>query len=338
MAAISYTSGNNWEFFLSRKADAGAVYGAVDCGGKLVYERLTPSRVPSVVYTKARPVTPLKLFLFPFKESVLPAVSPTENAVVIGPASCDLAGLSILDRVFAGGEFKDPSYPERRARLTIVSVDCQQPYQTCFCESVGVRPYAERLFDVNLTALADGFLVEVGSEKGAQFLEGLQTEEAGGDRLAQRAALREKAARAVREINSQFDLADIPERIRGIEMAERWQTEDVSRCVQCGSCNFNCPTCVCFLLEDTGTPERFEKMRLWDACLFPGYARMAGGATPRRTLFERYAHRLLCKYSYMVDNFGTVGCTGCGRCIAGCIGRIDKRKVLSEVVVSRTPA
>jgi len=57
---------------------------------------------------------------------------------------------------------------------------------------------------------------------------------------------------------------------------------------------------------------------------------MASGATPRPTLYDRYANRLLCKYWYMVENFGMVGCTGCGRCIAGCIGKIDKRKVLSE--------
>jgi ferredoxin len=33
----------------------------------------------------------------------------------------------------------------------------------------------------------------------------------------------------------------------------------------------------------------------------------------------------------MVENFKMIGCTGCGRCIAGCPGKIDKRKVLSSI-------
>ncbi|HOJ39559.1 MAG TPA: 4Fe-4S dicluster domain-containing protein [bacterium] len=135
----------------------------------------------------------------------------------------------------------------------------------------------------------------------------------------------------MRSYNLDFHLPeDLPSRLAGELSAEAWK-EVWQDCVQCGSCTHVCPSCVCFFLEDTTRGDSFEKRRTWDSCLFPGYARMASGVSPRPHLYERYRNRLACKYVYLVRNFGLVGCTGCGRCIDGCAGRIDKRKVLRKI-------
>ena len=72
-------------------------------------------------------------------------------------------------------------------------------------------------------------------------------------------------------------------------------------------------------------------MRSFDSCQWNGYARVAGGATPRPKMFERFRNRYLCKFLFMKSNFDLLGCTGCGRCTEACAGNIDFRKVVKRV-------
>jgi len=102
-------------------------------------------------------------------------------------------------------------------------------------------------------------------------------------------------------------------------------------CVECSACNFTCPTCTCFLLLDQAGGGRFEKHKVWDACLKAGYARVAGGANPRGKLFERLQNRYHCKFDYSFDRLNRYTCVGCGRCIDGCAGSIDMRKIFVEL-------
>jgi len=62
-----------------------------------------------------------------------------------------------------------------------------------------------------------------------------------------------------------------------------------------------------------------------------GYARVAGGGSPRPKMFERFRNRYLCKFNYMQSNFNEPGCTGCGRCIDTCPATIDFRNVINSV-------
>ena len=58
---------------------------------------------------------------------------------------------------------------------------------------------------------------------------------------------------------------------------------------------------------------------------------MAGGSSPRLGLMERFRHRYLHKLEYFPKDFQMEACTGCGRCIQGCMGKIDMRKVLKSL-------
>ncbi len=328
-----YINRQDWESFLKGKATGHKLFAPVDSRGLLLYTRIDLDNASDIVYNRARPVEPLKLFFYPFNERVTPGVEEISDFVVMGPASCDLKGLEILDSVFSDGDFKDPNYARRRDAGLVISFDCRAPYSCCFCEMVGVHPYPEKNFDINLSGFEDGFLVDVGSEKGMKFLgEDQRFFQTTSEQLSKREKVRRQVSEQINENNRRFDLSSL-DRMPHLHETEFWKVpRDVENCVQCGSCTNNCPTCVCFLLEDTGDSRQFRKTKVWDSCLFPGYAKMAGGASPRPTLYDRYANRLLCKYWYMVDNFGIKGCTGCGRCIDGCIGKIDKRGVLTEVL------
>ncbi|MCM8769554.1 MAG: 4Fe-4S dicluster domain-containing protein [Candidatus Omnitrophica bacterium] len=323
---------SEWVNFLGKKSQQSELMAPVLSGSFLHYQKCQGEELKQVVWSQVRPVQPVKFFFFPYHEEILPGLSEQSPRVILGVTACDLAGLQVLDRIFAQSDFKDPNYQKRRERTLIISGDCYAPIDVCFCEKVGLQPYPEKGFDLNVSALEGGFLLEVGSEKGRNFLSELTgLSEASEEQLHQQAKMRNKAKETVLQFNQPFNFpSDLPNKIQPLLLAEEWK-EVWQKCVQCGSCNFICPSCACFFLEDQSRGESFEKARTWDACLFPGYARMASGVSPRPHLYERYRNRLACKYVYLPGNFGLVGCTGCGRCIDGCAGRIDKRKVLTKI-------
>ena len=103
----------------------------------------------------------------------------------------------------------------------------------------------------------------------------------------------------------------------------RWD-EVAGRCLTCGNCTQVCPTCFCTAVSDsndlaTGATER---VRRWDSCFSVEFAYLHGGsvrASPR----ARYRQWMTHKLAHWVDQFGTSGCVGCGRCITWCPVGID---------------
>jgi hypothetical protein len=84
-------------------------------------------------------------------------------------------------------------------------------------------------------------------------------------------------------------------------------------------------------LNDETKAQKFIKERTYDSCQWNGYARVAGGGTPRPEMGKRFRNRYLCKFDYMPHNFEEIGCTGCGRCTDACAGGIDFREVVRDV-------
>ncbi len=295
-------------------------------------------------YTGFRPVASTKIFLFEAKEKVAeywtkekPAERSPEKVVLVGPAACDLVAIRSLDAIFLSGDFQDVFYQRRRENTTLISMECTAPQKTCFCTSIGGAPHAEEGFDLNLFAAANGFLVDIGPGKGEALEKRFSSllREPTKETLAERQKAREKAAAAVREFNRGLELPDERKDVldTGLE-SEAW-AEHVSTCVECSACIYACPTCHCFNLYDQPVQGHFERVKTWDSCAYAGYARMAGGGTPMPRLLERFRHRYLHKFSYYPENFDLEACSGCGRCIQVCPGKIDMRKVIRAVAESR---
>ena len=70
----------------------------------------------------------------------------------------------------------DTAYARRRAQLFVVAVSCTEPADTSFCASVGCGPGVTGGYDLALTELTDGYVVESGSASGADLLDRLPTE------------------------------------------------------------------------------------------------------------------------------------------------------------------
>ncbi len=139
------------------------------------------------------------------------------------------------------------------------------------------------------------------------------------------------------ETNKDFKFAaSVQAMVEGKDESPVW-AEMSETCVGCGACTNICPSCHCFFLAELAphtenrNPAGFEKARYWDSCQSAGFARVAAGANPRGKLAERFRNRFYCKLEYKPKNFNLLACTGCGRCIEACQGKIDVREVLSKL-------
>jgi sulfhydrogenase subunit beta (sulfur reductase) len=95
-------------------------------------------------------------------------------------------------------------------------------------------------------------------------------------------------------------------------------------CLGCASCTMVCPTCFCTTMEDTTdlTGSMATRVRKWDSCFTLGFSYIYGGSI-RESRMSRYRQWMSHKLSAWVDQFGTYGCVGCGRCITWCPIGID---------------
>ncbi len=250
--------------------------------------------------------------------------TPPPRYAFIGVRSCDLHAIAVQDKVFMDGGYVDTDYQRRREGAFIVAVNCGQAAATCFCVSMDTGPKATTGFDLALTeVLEDGghsFVVEVGSERGAEVLAELAHREARATELeAAERAIENAAAGQTRSIDTD-GIKDLLYRNRE---NPRW--DDVAdRCLTCGNCTMVCPTCFCHTVEDVTdlAGEEAERTRLWDSCFTLDHSYIHGGSVHASTK-ARYRQWMTHKLATWIDQFGSSGCVGCGRCIAWCPVAID---------------
>jgi len=295
-----------------------------------------------LVFNPYRTIEPLKAFFtYPCekvaeyfiseKEVVLPSV----KAVVIGVKACDLAGHKVQDFVFLEGVEVDALYRIRRENTVLISSDCTDFKKVCHCLAWEIMPYPLDGFDLNLSPLNDGYLVEVGSKKGQELIEEFREffTPAKETQIAARKVKREALVeRLKRHLLPQNLVArnSVQRLMKQGYALDTWK-QFMLPCVECGGCNLICDTCHCFLLSEKKAGAQHEKLRSWDGCLYANYARVAGGANPLKTRAQRLRNRFVKKFDFFVDNLGMPACCGCGRCIEVCPGKIDIREVLKDL-------
>ncbi len=255
---------------------------------------------------------------------------PAEHGpyALLGVRSCDLHAIAIHDRVLAGRIQADAHYIARREGAFIVSVSCADPGGTCFCVSMGTGPRPEggphARFDLSLTELLDGgthrFVVEVGSARGAEVLADIAALPAPRDDLA---AADEVAASAAGRMGRTLDTDGLKELLYANVESPRWD-EVASRCLACTNCTMVCPTCFCTTVNDVSdlTGDVAERHRVWDSCFDADFSYIHGG-TVRNSTKSRYRQWMTHKLGSWIDQFGTSGCVGCGRCVTWCPAAID---------------
>lgn len=307
------------EVIAPRRMEGGDVfYGPVSSPGEVAWD-----------YDVA--VEPLKRFLLPQRETVLEfrrgadgrikveAPVDERERVFLGVRNCDVTAVSVLDEMYLS-EPADPYYRSRRERSTFLSLGCQEPAEQCFCVCGDAGPFLHMGYDQQWTALEDGMLIEVGSERGEQVA-------AVGEDLLEPAELEHIKARhrLAKEAEQKFGeyrsyIAGAMRKLSMNEVAPEVWEQAQDQCLECGTCTFLCPTCSCFTTSDRWDGDSGVRERHWDACLYSAYAREASGHNPRPGRGDRLRNRFFHKVSHQwAQRNGRHACVGCGRCVVGCM-------------------
>ncbi|NOU11293.1 MAG: 4Fe-4S dicluster domain-containing protein [Nitrospira sp.] len=283
----------------------------------------------------------LKQFVFAPREPLLqiersqdgfatrPTLPQSEKVAVIGARACDLAGLTIQDRIFLNDAYRDPYYASRREGLFVIAVNCTRALSTCFCASMETGPRARSGFDLALTEVDNQLLIEAGSEAGRDLLSNLSLSTS-SEQLSVEVATRIEAC-AQSQVR-RLDHSRLPQALYEVHEHPRWD-EVAGRCLACTNCTMVCPTCFCHTVEETPdlSHQQTTHVRLWDSCFTQEHGYIHG-KNIRPTIKDRYRMWLTHKLASWIDQFGTSGCVGCGRCITWCPVGIDLTEELSALL------
>lgn len=252
-------------------------------------------------------------------ETPLPEDKPR---VMLGAWLADAQAIQVLDRVFLDKKFVDPYYARRRENLTVVAVMPAEMRWSWFCGSVDDVEQWKANVDAVMYDLGDKFYFEAISEKGKALAEGL------GDAA-------ESDATAKNELWAKFKSTGVlPFAGKALYENLAWDdpiwAEIAQKCVACGMCSYMCPSCSCFDIQDETCGSCVERYRCRDTCQFEDFTLMGHGHNPRNNQVPRSRQRLMHKFMYQHQQFGVVGCTGCGRCVELCPVNVDIREVLTR--------
>lgn len=262
-----------------------------------------------------------------------PVSSADLPVAFIGARPCELAALSMLDRVLSDGSHPDARYGARRRGTFIAVAECGTPSATCFCNSMGTGPGVEQNYDLAITEIAEDssdpslsssqqrhhYLVRAGSEPGRSVLAELPKRSV---EQAEWAARQVVLDRATEQMGGRLDTTGLPGLLARNLDHPRW-AEVADRCLACGNCTMVCPTCFCSDIHDvTDLSGGIERTRRWSSCFELSHSFLHGGAV-RTSTASRYRQWATHKLSTWHDQFGTSGCVGCGRCIVWCPVGID---------------
>ena len=255
---------------------------------------------------------------------VLPEKQEPPKFAFLGVRSCELHAIEVQDKVFLNGAYVDPGYKARRENLFMIAVNCGVAGGTCFCVSMNTGPKAEAGYDLALTEVLEGgkhyFVVEAGTAKGKEVLAKVPHKLAGE---AERRTADRIVAETAQHMGRTMETVGIKELLYANYEHPRWDNV-ASRCLTCANCTMVCPTCFCSTVEDVTdlSGDHAERWRKWDSCFTLDFSYIHGGSV-RSTPKSRYRQWMTHKLATWIDQFGTSGCVGCGRCITWCPVGID---------------
>jgi len=263
----------------------------------------------------------------------VPVAPPT---AFLGVRSCELAAMATQDTILMHGPYADANYIARRKATLVIAVNCGQAAENCFCVSMKTGPKVEAGYDLALTEVLSGdkhyFLVETGSDAGRRIAGKLPLKTATKEELAEAGAVWAKAAS---QVTKTVNTDGLPELLAAATENPHWD-EVAARCLTCGACTMACPTCFCMTTEDSASLDgnRANRVRRLDSCFSIDFSYIHGGSI-RQSVKSRYRQWLTHKLSSWVEQFGTFGCCGCGRCITWCPVGID---ITAEAAAIRAKA
>lgn len=247
-------------------------------------------------------ILPITQTLFYFTEKEYKTSDIDNKKLIIFLRACDINGVKRLDEIYLNnGIEKDYFYERLRSKVKFVLIGCKESFRNCFCVSMGSNKTDNYSMALNIDN--DEVYLDIKDED-LNVFKGEDTEF------------------EVNHAKENLFCVESPKNINPIELSkhEMWNEYD-SRCIGCGRCNFVCPTCTCFTMQDIYYKENEnvgERRRVWASCQVDGYTDMAGGHSFRKKQGERMRFKVMHKIYDFDKRFGYQMCVGCGRCDDAC--------------------
>ncbi len=274
-------------------------------------------------YAFKEALLPMSETLFFFTEQQTKEADLDERPVLVFLRSCDLHALKRLDDIYLrNGKEIDPFYKRRRDLLHFVLIGCPHAFENCFCVDMGS----------NLTK--DGYVFSIDSaEEGEDTVYRFEVPDASFNTFFEGAG-GTKADVQHTYVTETKTRVRVPEEVPQAVMKDALWDEYTQRCIGCGRCNFVCPTCTCFTMQDvyyTDNGRVGERRRVEASCMVDGFTNVAGGGQYRKTQGERMRFKVLHKISDHKKRFGENMCVGCGRCDDVCPEYISYSHIINKV-------
>lgn len=257
--------------------------------------------------------------LFYFTEDQTTVPKGPEKDILIFLRSCDLHAVRRLDEIYLRNGFEDFYYARVRERVKFLLMGCRETCMSGFCVSMGTNRAED--YDAYMQPEGDKFLLDARCGGLAADVTGGETCEVTPDFVTEN---KEKVTLPKNLSNETYK-------------KEIWE-EYGSRCIGCGRCNFVCPTCTCFTMQDIyykDNPKAGERRRVWASCQVDGYTDIAGGHGFRQKQGDRMRFKVMHKIYDFEKRFGYPMCVDCGRCddicpeyisYSNCVNRLAKEE------------
>lgn len=260
-------------------------------------------------------ILPITQTLFYFTEKEYKTSDIDDKKLLIFLRACDINGIKRIDEIYLNnGIEKDYFYERLREKVKFVLIGCKESFRNCFC--VSMNSNITDNYSMGLNINDDEIYLDIKDEE-LNVFNGEETEF------------------EIDFVKENLISLELPKNINPVELSkhEMWNEYD-ARCIACGKCNFVCPTCTCFTMQDIYYKENEnvgERRRVWASCQVDGYTDMAGGHAFRKKQGERMRFKVMHKIYDFDKRFGYQMCVGCGRCDDACPQYISISKCIEKI-------
>lgn len=255
------------------------------------------------------------LFYFTENETSVPPAPARERLIFL--RSCDLHALKRLDAIYLQNGPEDFYYRRLREKSHFVLMGCSEACESGFCASMGTNRAEE--YDLYLKVSPDTVWVDGQNET---LLSCFRDETA------------EACSVSPEYVRQNKEKVTLPKNLSTESFGNPLWEAYGSRCIGCGRCNFVCPTCTCFTMQDIlyrDNENVGERRRVWASCQVDGYSDIAGGGSFRKKQSERMRFKVMHKIYDFEKRFGYPMCVGCGRCDAVCPEYISYANLINQL-------
>lgn len=267
-------------------------YGRIESFSEIVWDRKSD-------YSFKETLLPVSETIMYFTESTTRLPEEKKKRLIF-LRSCELHALKRLDEIYLRNGATDSYYKTIRDNAKFILMGCSKSFENCFCVSMNTN--RTETFDAYAHLEGDNLYLNFTDSALLSYVKGLDAPSADCE---------------LQYVTANEEIVPIPKNLpNDIAHHDLWK-EYAGRCIGCGRCNFVCPTCTCFSMQDIfykDNENAGERRRVWASCQVDGYSDIAGGISFRKDQGERMRFKVLHKVYNYKNRFGYQMCVGCGRC------------------------